>query len=64
MTAPLPALDFVDEPILFVATTYAQTLEPVPKSNGLDMRFVTDIVQYFCEIIEARVPSQEGSIWE
>lgn len=61
MTAPFPAVEADDEPILFVATTLAHTLDPVVRLNGGDMIVVSCIVQFLPSIILAKVPSQLGN---
>ena len=43
--APLPALDYVELPLTFVAITFAKTLDPQVRLNGVDLRTETGIVQ-------------------
>jgi len=57
-TAPLPAADGSELPTVFVATTYANTLEPQTKLNGEAIKVETGIVQLVAAIIDVFEPSQ------
>ena len=63
ITPPFPSVEDPDEPIMLVATSFAQTLDPVLRLNGVDMRVASEIVQLFAEITVAIVPSQLGRAW-
>lgn len=59
-TAPLPADDVPDDPILLVATTLAHTLAPVLSEKGAPSKVVRLTVQLLVDMIVASVPSQLG----
>lgn len=43
MIAPLPALDSIESPLIFVATIFAKMLEPYGKLNGAATKLATAI---------------------
>jgi hypothetical protein len=61
ITAPLPAVEEAEEPIKFVATIRAHTLDPVLNEKGVDIKVCTVIVQLLDEMIVDKVPSQLGN---
>ena len=56
--APLPEFDYVELPWIFVAITFAKTLEPQGKLYGDAYKVATGILQDLAEITVVEIGSQ------